>query len=422
MLFAVLVLAMATAMVAVLGNEQASGVALRTTGSHVSQDGAVQTAGKAVRPSRSAGILTLDWGDIDSTPDAHLGNYVLLQPWEHDRIAGLREANPDIKVLMYKDVAATVERACVRDEHGECTRDNDILPTGVGYHWSQANHPEWFLRDRDGQALEWSDWAGLFPMDVGSSTYQEVWTSNVLSELSSHDWDGVMMDDVLTTLSHTVVDDRVSTTIPDDAAMYAATEGFLAFAGPAIKDAGFEVIANVAFQWDDYRAVLEDWTRYVTGWENEYFVKWGLDKRARFSGADWNWKMLLSAWCAERDVPLLAVTYSAQDDFVAQTYHRATWLLTWNGRTGSSIFVPLEDFTDHWLPRATVDIGRPDGPRRVVSRGSVHRRDYTAGVVLVNPSDVRRTVRLGARYRNANGRLVSRVRLAPSSAAILRRR
>lgn len=318
---------------------------------------------------------------------------------------------------MYKDVSATVKGAC---PDTACTRDDPILPTGVGYHWAMDHHPGWFLRDASGQPIEWSDWPGLFPMDVGRRDYQDTWAGNVLGELKAHDWDGVLLDDALTTLSHTTFGDRVSPQMPTDAAMYAATDSFLARVGPQLRGAGYAAVANVAFQWDDWRSVLTDWTPYVSGWEDEYFVKWGLGPQARFTGADWRWKMQMSAWCARRGVPLLAVTYSAADDTAAQLYHRATFLLTWNGRTGASIFVPQEDSTDHWLPRATVEIGRPDGVRRVVADG-VHRRDYTHGTVLVNPTTSARTVAVSGGYRTLAGRPVTSVRLGPASATILRR-
>jgi hypothetical protein len=367
----------------------------------------------------SAGTLTLDWGDLDASPLVWKGNYVVMQPWEYARIPALKAKNPGLQVLMYKDVSATVAGAC-RD--AACTRDDAILPTGVGYHWALRHHPRWFLRDRDGHQLEWSDWRGLYPMDVSRPDYQQRWADNVLTELGAHDWDGVMLDDVLTGLSHSVVDARVSTAIPTDAAMYDATESFLAAVGPRLTGAGFAAITNVAFQWDDWRSVLADWSPYVTGWENEYFVKWGLDDSERpFTGDDWAWKMRMADWCAQRDVPLLAVTYSTRTDTAVQVYHRATWLLTWNGRTGSSIFVPAEELTDHWLPVATADIGLPTGPRRRDAGSGVYRRDYTRGAVLVNPSTTTTRVPLDRSYTTRSGRSVTSVRLGPASAVILRR-
>ncbi|WP_372728084.1 putative glycoside hydrolase [Nocardioides sp.] len=368
--------------------------------------------------NKSAGVLALDWGDIDSTPEAGKGNYVVINPWEYDRIPQMKKDNPDVKVLMYKDVSATVKRACKNDA---CTVDNDILPTGVGYHWAMKHRPRWFLRDNDNKIIEWSDWAGLYPMNIKKRGYQRHWGRNVLRELRRHDWDGVMMDDVLTYLSHDTVGNKVPRQIPTDRAMYNATERFLKKVAVRIKRKGYMAVPNVTIEWDNWHSTLTDWTRYVSGWENEYFVKWGLSKRDRFHGADWEWKMRMAEWCADRNVPLLAITYSTLDDTAAQIYHRATWLLTWNGRTGSSIFVPEEDWTNHWIPTPTVEIGDPAGDRFVVGSSGVHRRNYTDGVVLVNPTRESQTVELGASYRTLGGRSTDRVTLAPMSGEILRK-
>lgn len=352
------------------------------------------------RPS-GTGTLALDWGDLDRTPAAAIGrgDYVVVQSWEHARLAALHRANPDLRVLMYKDVSAVV-----REPH-----ESGVFATGVGY--AEAERRGWLLTDGRGRRLEWSDWRGLHPVDVGRRDYQDAWLANVLTELRRHPWDGVMLDDTLTTLSHPTVGDRVSTQLPTDRAMYAATESFLRRVGPRLHRAGYLAIPNVTVAWDTWRSTLADWSRHVSGWENEHFVKWALGRGPRFGGADWRWKARMAAWCARRRVPLLAVTYGSRGDRAAQTYHRATWLLTWNGVTGASIYVPEEPSAGHRQPVANAALGRPAGPHRSVA-GGVHRRAYTRGTVLVNPTGRTRQV-------HAVGRLV---RLAPRTARILRHR
>ena len=356
------------------------------------------------------GVVALDWGDLDRTPAAAAGDYLVMEPWEYDRIPAYRAANPGLKILMYKDVSATVDRP----------HETGLYPTGVSYADADRHHPEWFLTDAAGTRLEWSDYAGLFPMDVGSRTYQDAWAGGVLGELRAHDWDGVVLDDTLTYLSHPTVDELVSTQIPDDAAQYAATQSFLSRVGPRLKAAGYLAISNVTVEWDTWDTVLPAWSRYVSGWEDEYFVKWGLDTGTRFTGADWEWKMQLAAWCADRRLPLVAVTYSSVTDRDAQTYHRATWLLTWNGATGASVFVPAELSASHWQARAATDLGRPSGGR-VRQPDGVYRRAYTRGLVVVNPTRGTRVVDLGGSYERLGGRKVTSVRLPPASAALLRR-
>lgn len=352
------------------------------------------------RPS-GTGTIALDWGDLDRTPVEAVarGDYVVVQSWEHQRLRALHQANPRLQVLMYKDVSAVV-----REPH-----ESGLFATGVSH--AQAERRGWLLTDERGRVLEWSDWRGLYPVDVGRRAYQDAWAANVLAELRRHPWDGVLLDDTLTTLSHPTVGDRVSTQLPTDEAMYAATDSFLSRVAPRLRGAGYLAVPNVTVDRETWRSTLADWSRHVSGWENEYFVKWGLGPGPRFGGADWRWKVRMAAWCARRRVPLLAVTYGSRRDRTAQVYHRATWLLTWNGATGASVYVPQEPAASHRQPRANVPLGRPSGPRRVVA-GGVHRRAFTGGTVLVNPTARTREV-------PAAGRVV---RLAPRTALVLRDR
>ncbi|HMY98491.1 MAG TPA: hypothetical protein PLU79_02460 [Burkholderiaceae bacterium] len=74
---------------------------------------------------------------IDSRPLLiHQGSYLVLQPWEYARIPALKAKNPNLKILMYKDVSAT--RKDVEWATG-------IASTGVTYQEAAANN--WLLTD-----------------------------------------------------------------------------------------------------------------------------------------------------------------------------------------------------------------------------------------------------------------------------------
>lgn len=368
--------------------------------------------------SPSAGTLALDAGDWDVQPNAFRGGWVVMQPWEYDRIPALKEQNPDLRVLMYKDVTATVSDLCASGPSGRCDRDQEILPAGVGYWRASRRHPEWFLRTAQGDALEWSDWPGLHPMDIANPGYQRAWTRSVLTELGAHDWDGVMMDDTLTGLSHPVLGDAVSPQVPDDAAMYAATTAFLSQVGPRITDAGYLAVPNVTLDEDNWRSTMQEWSPYVSGWEFEYLVKYGLGSEPPFGTEDLRWRLDLLVWAAARDVPMLAVTYGTSQDRAAQRYHRATWLLAWNGRTGASMYVPEESGVSFWLRRAIKDVGVPTGPLTVVDP-DIRLRPYSDGIAVVNNGDQTRTIALGGTYLS-HGRAVDQLELAARSGAVLR--
>ena len=148
----------------------------------------------------------------------------------------------------------------------------------------------------------------------------------------------------------------VSNRIPTTGA-YAATGSFLAQVAPRVR-APATWPCRTCRSSGTTGATLWPTGRRTSRVENEHFTNWP-GQRGRFVGADWRWKFDAARWLAARNVPLLAVTYSSATDRAGQTYHRASWLLTWNRRTGASVYVPDELASSHWLPATTQSIGRP---------------------------------------------------------------
>lgn len=366
-------------------------------------------------PGRALGSLLIHSdAEVLANPRSWQGATVVLQPWQGEEAARLKSRNPDLTVLMYKNMSATYRTTCTDG----CTRDLDTVPSGVGYHWAEEHHPEWFLRDDRGRKIEWADWREHYPMDTGDPAYQDTWASNVLAELRAAPWDGVMMDDTLTWLSHPTVGDRVARQIPTDEAQRAATGAFLAAVAPRLVDAGFEVVPNITLAWDSWRSALHEWSPLVTGWEQEHFVRWS-GSTSRFRDTDdWSWKVAMARWLAERDLPLLAITYGTPEDRATMRFHRATWLLTWNGRTGASVFVTDDRSVPQNPAAASEYVGAPLADPERAADGTWSRR-YAEGLVLVNPTGTRRAVRVPPGYGTRAGDPVRRLRLGPSTGRVL---
>lgn len=386
-----------------------------TTGPHQSAqppsaDGHAPAPARKRRPAHGTGLYTLDWGDLDKTRTRAL-DYIVMEPWEYRHIPEMKKRNPRLKVLMYKNLSATR-----KDSH-----ESGMYSTGVSY--AEANRNGWLQRDDSGRPIEWSDWPDLFPADVADRGYQQRWLKNVRRDLARGRWDGVMLDDALTRLSHSTVGNHTADGYRTDAAMRKATGSFLARVGPALKRDGHRVFPNLTdFGHDTWRGVVSSWRRFITGWQNEFFVKWGHDRDAPLFDVqdDWQWKHEMAGWAAKRRVPLLAITYSNRNDRRTQVYHRATWLLSWNGRTGASMFTPAEDHVNHNVRLASVYVGKPAEAEKVSARG-IHTRRYRDGMVLVNPTRRSATVDAGPGYRRVDGPRVRHVRLPPHTGALLTR-
>ena len=123
-------------------------------------------------------------------------------------------------------------------------------------------------------------------------------------------------------------------------------------------------------------------------------------------------------WHDQESKFLLPVTYAGRDDIPTQVYHRALFLLGWDGGESSSIFSTSETSTSQVLPAAQADLGAPAGPRYVLP-GGVLRRDFSGGTVLLNPTGSAIEVRLEPGLSTSGGALPHRVSLGQASAMLI---
>jgi hypothetical protein len=377
------------------------------------------TAGSSAGPrsasaadSRAAaiGVLRICTNCASTGGDLSRYGYVILHAWESSRIPDLKAKNPGIKVLVYKDMAATYSYAC------HAGADDALLPAGVGYCASDGAHPDWFLSDTTGQRVQFCDYSGLWQMDVGNAAYQDAWLASVAGELKQRGWDGVVIDDTNNTEKYHLCG-RTLAKYPTASAYEAATRSFLAKVGPALTGQGRLVLPNINF--DCWEACFSSFIQYTSGAVREWWTKNGTDAAGQYSGDNWNWSNGFLRLAQQQGKTFIAITYGPQSDARSQRYARASFLLDWNGGASALIFEAVPEATDPWSPEWTQDVGTPRGARYAV--GGAWRRDYSGGTVLVNPSaSAAVRVDLGASYLTAAGAAVQSVTLDPMSGVILR--
>jgi hypothetical protein len=351
----------------------------------------------------SVGILRYE-GDFEEMQDPSKYGFVILNAWEHRYIAGLKAANPNLEVLLYKDMAAC-EYWTGSDPDGRTFHS-----VGVGCQQAEQEYPEWFLTDTSGERVEWCDYPGNWYMDVGAPSYQDVWTENVLGELEEFGWDGVLVDDALYSPRHHLCG-RVLSRHPDDATFGAATESFLARVGPALTSRGFLAIPNVS---DTDVPTFGRWLGYTSGAMKEWWVADSLRVR---SGDDWEYGQRFLQEASARGKLFLGVTYGSIENRALMAYARASFLLDWNGRNGALLY-HAGRHVDPWSPEWTAEVGEPVGDRYRV--GKAWRRDFTGGTVIVNPSaNSSVTLELEGRYQTPRGSTLRSVSLEPMSGTIL---
>jgi len=288
--------------------------------------------------------------------------------------------------------------------------------TGVA---TQDAKPEWYLRNTSGRRFTFRDYASVWVADVGHRGYQRKWADNVLAEIAAKGWDGVLMDDANPTMRHHYDVDRVAR-YPTDAAYQAATESALAAIGARFRAAGKLVVPNFGF-WKDHPDVVSGWLRHVDGGMNEQHVKVG--RTSRTAGYDdsavWETQLAMIKDAEAQRKLYLGVSHAPKDDRGAARYGYATALLGGGRRTHFALHA---DYTNEtWFPEYEYAIGASSGAATRDERG-LHRRAFTNGLVLVNPTSSAVRVEFGGAYTGSGLTGATAATMRPHTALILTKR
>jgi len=337
--------------------------------------------------------------------------YALLQASDHDGIAALKAANKGIKVIAYKSAAATFSFATTPEG-----ADQEFLPSGVGYAKTAEQHPEWFLADKDEKRIESCISQGRWLMDVGNPEYQTAWFENVSAELKEKGFDGVLLDDVETSVGRHLCG-RTIPKYPGDDGYAAAMESFLAKVAPELKAKGLLALPKISLPRN--AAAVATWTKWISygsGAALDSWTKSGSEPSEHLAGDDWAHQQALLKETERAGKIFLGLTSGPATDLRSIRYSRASFLLGWNA--GSSAVVYTSPTAESWSPETAVEVGPPLGAAR--EAGGVWQREFRDGLVLVNPSTTAKTVKLDNSYFTPSRQLITSIRLEPASGITLR--
>lgn len=341
------------------------------------------------------------------TQTAQRNSYVVLQPWEGERAAQLKAANPSLVVLAYQNLSAMAQGV----------GPNGVSSSGVNFAEASESHPNWFLTEADGDRIAESNYPWLWMADIANVGYQQQWTANVIHLLESGPWDGVMADETNTTARYDVSPVSRIAKYPTDAAYEAAVGSMLAYAGPKIQAAGKLIIPNMG-SWSEHPEVVKGWLQYVSGGMDEMFVKWAStpgDEGYR-DPAGWQTQIEEVQSTEQLGKRFLAVTQAQQGETNAIRYGWASTLLGANGHTA---FCVAGNYTgETWSSEFEVPLGEPTSTATAVGNGA-WARTFSNGLVLVNPTTTTVDVSFGASYSGSGLSDATAASMAPNTALIL---
>ncbi|HTW11618.1 MAG TPA: putative glycoside hydrolase, partial [Solirubrobacteraceae bacterium] len=282
----------------------------------------------------------------DPALTAQHNEFIVLQAWEGQRASELKALNPNLKVLVYQDLAGMTEG----------TGPEGSSSSGVNYAEADTAHPEWFLLNTNNERITADGYPWLWMADIGNPGYQERWTANVLKLLSEGPWNGVVLDDTNTTARYDTNPSSIAK-YPTDAAYQAAVGSMLAYAGPRIQAAGKLAIPNIG-SWNEYPEVAERWLQYVSGGIEEMFAKWSTKAGEGYQGpSEWKTQIEEIQTTERMGKYFLAITQTEAGDTQAIRYGWASALL---GADGHTAYMAAANYaTETWSNEYEVSLGAP---------------------------------------------------------------
>ncbi|MGX7829139.1 putative glycoside hydrolase family 15 protein [Actinokineospora sp. 24-640] len=349
--------------------------------------------------------------DTELEKAANRYRVVVLNAQEIPAMKRLHQLNPEITVLVYKDLASTrnYPGAVVGDQDGQW------LPSGIGYNAAQRQNPRWFAVDTAGARIEWRGYPKHWQMAVWDPAYQQAWTDAVTKEVVEQGWDGVLADNDFNTLrfySQAVIE-GTENAAETDRLLREGLDSLLTEAGEALRKKDKLLIPNLS----ESRLVPGRWTaheRFGGAMEEIFgFRDEGDGELLTFRGNAWK---ELRAQAALGESWLLLLTRVTEPKQERAGYASAALLAgpmsCWTPATTDTYLHP------EWSPLQDTDLGeatdvalqRPDG---------VWTRPFTKGWVAVNPTGVPVTVIPPAGLTTLDGTPVTEVTLENADGAVL---
>ena len=307
---------------------------------------------------------------FDFDMDLIASRYKLVIWHNHPEIVrnlpALRQKDPNIKALLYRELFCIL-------------REETQLEESVGhYDWIIKHHPDWFQKDTSGNMVEIPQYPGRFMMDLGNKEWQEFWIERTLSDVHEGGWDGVFVDDALTSVRMHDLPPLLN--YPDDASLQAAVYGFLQKVYTVFQAEDKLMLVNVSNSYD-YPGLFDQWLAVTDGIMEEHC-----------SGSSWNWgshvgaAQLESMQIARQTGKwYLCMTYGDWEDTELADVSLATYLMGSSEKVAWS-YRPY----DTEVKRIPVDpawidmIGQPLGEAQ--EDNGIWSRTFLNGTIFLNPT------------------------------------
>ena len=347
---------------------------------------------------------------------------IVLNEWNASRIPTFRAANPDVRILLYKN--------------SYFLRDDDNASTVGGYTTGaniNVNYPSWFMLTAASARIKFEYYGAgsgiwFYAMDWGNTAWQAYWLAQVKVSLAAADWDGIFADDLYCKKYSAI--DVALLNYADHAALQAASRAWLAYQYAGLHAFGdYRLVPNLVEHKGYHPGLWTDWLTISDGLMDEHFGHTGLDPTTGYA-AYGSWadlvveEVALSEAVGKRSVfntdaagygggttlPPLPGT----PDHESAMYGYCLYLLAaeghseWFASYGGAYEVPL------YLPIQDVQLGAPLGARMQKTDGLMYRL-FERGEVHVNTHGTQTTAISGRGWLDADTLTATQVRTLPAT-------
>ena len=288
----------------------------------------------------------------------------LLQPWELDARAQLKERRPDMVVLCYKCLSSARSSEVGRD----------IVSSGVSFAEAERHGEDWFAHRPDGRTrVEWKGFGGHWQMAVWDDQYRRRWRENVVSEVVANGWDGVFADNDIYGDYYGILPLEGAREMGD---IRDALECMVEEVGDSLNDAGKLLIPNIA----ESRREHGRWARHARfggGFEEQWL---GWSEKDHFDAATC---LQQAAVLCGPGVGIVRVNSDGDGRHINFLFGLAAFWVLGRGKGWAYTATPPNEYSGvPYLPQQSWDLGAPIGP--TIIRGNGRGQRFTNGWAAVN--------------------------------------
>src|SRR5271165_5484345 len=288
-----------------------------------------------------------------------------------------------------------------------------------------SEHPEWILRDASGNKLYIpygcsGQSCPQYAADISDPAYRHYWIENLKAEVS-HGYRGVFIDDVNMNMQvgngseqHVApIDPQTGEPMSEEAWRHYMAE-FMAEVRSALP--GVEIVHNAIWFADEHAGTSDPDIRSEISCADIINLERGANDSGLTGGnGPWSLNALFAYVDEVHALGRGVVMDGSASEPQGLEYNLAAYFLI---SDGSDAVSGSGQTPQSWWSGWSTDLGEADGPR-YESEGLL-RRDFSGGMVLLNPpGEPTRTVTLADPMQDEEGRTVTSVTLAASSAAVL---